>query len=627
MANVGEVGTGSPGRARRLVAWVDAWLHAGPDGDGLISPVLRRLGFVWIAVSLPFTTAVSALVASPGSYVFVLIFMAAGAYTTPGLVAGAYDVRHAPRGDRASYATLLAGLCLTYVIGLGVVVGLATGWRWANPLGLPLVVLAGLLHMIGLTMLARSRSGRRALAVDVIESIAAVVAVLAPLVVLWGPAVVDAEHAWFTVPAASALIPHVWGAYWAVSLAVRLGPGRKPFESFAVVMALGGTFNVLLQTAQGLSGFTLPAPPLIAAMCVCASMYLLIPLYIPAMLRPGLDRLPPEAQVRGGWLAPSVALWGTAALLAATAAVAGERPWAVPFALGVVTLLLVLAGLRQVAGAKETKRLYRQVEEASDERRQLLTQMLERSLHDRRRFAGQLHDQAVSAYASFTALAGPGPRPAPGLAGVVAHASEVMRGDLARHADSLQELLLAMSPLEGAPGPGRPGEGLRTPIAAFLAGAYGDRRPPRLTVQVAEPLHLDWVTETVLLQVVQDALHNVWRHSQARAVAVSVARDGDAVVVHVADDGVGFDPATVEQESGLAAMRASATVLGGALAVTSRPGEGTVVSAWLGPRPGGEPATGDEAPGVPMTPAPPVPGSARLRLVRGAGDDLGPAGP
>ena len=100
MANVGEVGTRSPGRARRLVARGDAWLHAGPEGDGLISPVLRRLGFVWIAVSLPFTTAVSALVASPGSYVFVLIFMAAGAYTTPGLVAGAYDVRHAPRGDR-----------------------------------------------------------------------------------------------------------------------------------------------------------------------------------------------------------------------------------------------------------------------------------------------------------------------------------------------------------------------------------------------------------------------------------------------------------------------------------------------------------------------------------------------
>jgi two-component system NarL family sensor kinase len=289
----------------------------------------------------------------------------------------------------------------------------------------------------------------------------------------------------------------------------------------------------------------------------------------------------------------------------------------VPFALGVVTLLLVLAGLRQVAGANETKRLYRQVEEASDERRQLLTQMLERSVHDRRRFAGQLHEQAMSAYASFTALAGTG-RPTPGLASVVAAASQVVRGDLARHADSLQELLLAISPLEGG---SRPGEGLRTPIAAYLAGTYGDGRPPRLTVDLVEPLALDWVTETVLLQVVQDALHNVRRHSHATAVAVRVAREGDVVVVHVADDGIGFDPAAVDHESGLAAMRASAQVLGGTLAVRSRPGQGTVVSAWLGPCTEGDGspgATGEGEAALPPVPVP-VPGSPRLRLVSDAG--------
>lgn len=96
----------------------------------------------------------------------------------------------------------------------------------------------------------------------------------------------------------------------------------------------------------------------------------------------------------------------------------------------------------------ETERLYRQVEVASDERRRLLTQMLERSLHDRRRFAGQLREQAVSAHAAFSALAGTG-RPAPGVATVVAEASAVVRGDLARRADWLQGLLLAIRPLEG----------------------------------------------------------------------------------------------------------------------------------------------------------------------------------
>ena len=50
-----------------------------------------------------------------------------------------------------------------------------------------------------------------------------------PSIVLWGPAVVDADHAWFTVPAASALVPHVWGAYWAVSLSVRLRD--RPLDS------------------------------------------------------------------------------------------------------------------------------------------------------------------------------------------------------------------------------------------------------------------------------------------------------------------------------------------------------------------------------------------------------------
>ena len=243
-------------------------------------------------------------------------------------------------------------------------------------------------------------------------------------------------------------------------------------------MALGGTLNVVLQVAQGVSGFTLPAPPLIALAALCASHVPAHPAVRALRLRPGLDRLPPQAQVRGGWLATvRRRSAGTAALLAATAAVAGERPWAVPFALGVVTLLLVLAGLRQMAGAAETRRLYRQVEEASDERRQLLTQLLERSVHDRRRFAGQLHEQAVSAYASFAALAGS--RPAG--AGAGDGGGRGLGGGAGRPGPPRR---LAAGPAAGDPaarGRGRPGERLRTPIAAFLAGAYGDGRPPRLT--------------------------------------------------------------------------------------------------------------------------------------------------
>jgi signal transduction histidine kinase len=577
--------------------------------SALVPPVARRLGLVWVAVSLPFTTAVSALVGTRDAYLLVLVVMAFGAYTTPALVAGWLAVRRAPPGDRASYRWLYAGLVGVYVIGVAMLGGLVTGWRWGTAAGAPAVVATGLCDMIGLALLIRSRSGGRALLVDVTEATAAVVAVAAPFVVLWGPAIVGAEDAWFTVPAALVALPLTWGAYWTTVGFVRLGPGRSAVELLAVGLSLVGMLNAGLQVAQGVSGFTLPAPPLIAMTCVGASLYLLIPLNVPLLAGAGLGRLPPHAQVRGGWLATTVALAGSGALLAATAVVAGERPWAVPFALVVVTVLLALLGVRQIAGVRETRRLYRQVEEASDERRRLLTRLLERSVHDRRRFARQLHEQALAAHASFTALAGTG---AAGLAGVgpagsrplggtvAAQASALVQGDLARHAGWLRELMLAIRPLERDRDGG---ERLRAPIAAFLASAYGDRRAPRLSVRVADGLSLDWATETMLLQVVQEALHNVWRHSGASAVEVAIDVAGRSTTVRVADDGVGFVPAAAAATPGLDAMRATAAVLGGTVDVVSAPGAGTVVTAHLGPDAGPAPAP---------PPAPPPP----LRLVR-----------
>jgi len=263
----------------------------------------------------------------------------------------------------------------------------------------------------------------------------------------------------------------------------------------------------------------------------------------------------------------------------------------VPFSLGVVSVLVVLAGLRQMAALRETRALYSRVEEASDERRRLLTQLLERSVNDRRRFAEQLHEQAVVAYASFAALAGAG-RTAP----VVAEASQLVRGDLGRHADSLRELVLSIRPLEGA-GDARRGPRLLTPIQAYLSTIYGDRTAPALTMRVDDELVLDWVVETVLLQIVQEALHNIWRHSDAKHVHIVIApTDATAAVqaatVTITDDGVGFDTATTREGAGVATMRASAAVVEGSFAIESSPGAGTTISACLGPGPGAGP--GDE---------------------------------
>jgi signal transduction histidine kinase len=88
-------------------------------------------------------------------------------------------------------------------------------------------------------------------------------------------------------------------------------------------------------------------------------------------------------------------------------------------------------------------------------------------------------------------------------------------------------------------------------------------------------------SEAEVLRVAQEALNNALRHAEAERIELRMeARDG-RLVVTVADDGVGFDPGAPGVRSrrlGLTSMEERARSLGGALAVVSRPGEGTTVT-------------------------------------------------
>jgi signal transduction histidine kinase len=152
--------------------------------------------------------------------------------------------------------------------------------------------------------------------------------------------------------------------------------------------------------------------------------------------------------------------------------------------------------------------------------------------------------------------------------------------------------MLAIRPFE-ADRPRGPRD-LRTPVQAYLHSLYGDRRAPELEVVTDPDVTLDWITETIMFRIVQEALRNVWRHSEATSVTVSlqVASDAeDAVEVRVEDDGVGFDCDATLFESGIGAMRSFAAFANGRLEVLSAPDQGTVVIARLANgRPPGPPA-------------------------------------
>src|SRR5688500_13254729 len=78
-----------------------------------------------------------------------------------------------------------------------------------------------------------------------------------------------------------------------------------------------------------------------------------------------------------------------------------------------------------------------------------MSQLLERNLHDRHSFAAQLYEQAVAAYTSFALLAGTGDAPGD-PSSALGKATALVGGDLARHAESVRELVQAIRPLDGA---------------------------------------------------------------------------------------------------------------------------------------------------------------------------------
>ncbi len=93
------------------------------------------------------------------------------------------------------------------------------------------------------------------------------------------------------------------------------------------------------------------------------------------------------------------------------------------------------------------------------------------------------------------------------------------------------------------------------------------------------------VTELALYRIAQEALSNVARHAQATKVRISLKRDGDEVVLRIADDGIGFDPNALllnhREHLGLFTIKERARLASGEAEVTSQPGKGTTVVARL----------------------------------------------
>ena len=144
---------------------------------------------------------------------------------------------------------------------------------------------------------------------------------------------------------------------------------------------------------------------------------------------------------------------------------------------------------------------------------------------------------------------------------------DLLAGELAVARDELRELAHGLHPRVLVD------EGL-----AAALGALAGLAPVPVAVTAPEE-RLPLSVEIAAYFVCSEALANVAKHAHASCVDCSVLRRDGAIVVTVRDDGVGG--AGAGGGSGLRGLADRVGVLGGRLAITSPPGEGTTLTATL----------------------------------------------
>jgi signal transduction histidine kinase len=216
------------------------------------------------------------------------------------------------------------------------------------------------------------------------------------------------------------------------------------------------------------------------------------------------------------------------------------------------------------------------------QRGDLLRQVVAAQEAERQRIARELHDETGQA---LTAI-GLGLRGISTTLQVDADKSAAnlrqLEGLVAHSLDELQRLISDLRPSHL--------DDLGLPAALrWYASEVQARVPLQVQVEVSgDQRPIEAVMNTTLFRVAQEAMTNVVKHAEAKAVKITLAYNVDGVGLRVEDTGRGFDVAAAKAQRpawGLMGMEERATLLGGRFALTSQPGQGTCIEVTIPYRP------------------------------------------
>lgn len=221
---------------------------------------------------------------------------------------------------------------------------------------------------------------------------------------------------------------------------------------------------------------------------------------------------------------------------------------------------------------QELSESLRMLKEADAERQRLLTHLVSAQEDERRRIAEDIHDDPLQVLVTATMRLDLLRRSLGGEPGTdeVSETREMVREVIAK----LRSMMFELRP-----------ETLEKRGLAAAVRAYGEqwRLEPRLVVRDRFDAEPPPDPRLILYRIVQEALANIRKHAQAANVIVTLEQHDKTFLVRVEDDGVGFQPSTIDRQGhiGLTSMRERAEMAGGGCRIHSLPGGGTTVEFWV----------------------------------------------
>jgi PAS domain S-box-containing protein len=208
-----------------------------------------------------------------------------------------------------------------------------------------------------------------------------------------------------------------------------------------------------------------------------------------------------------------------------------------------------------------------------EQRRWLLGRVVWAQEEERRRIAGEVHDDAIQTIAAARLM--------------LDHLEEAVSSSLRR----LRTLVFDLRPAQ------LDDDGLAAALREYLAETA---RQGGFVAELRDDLEREPPPEArvIAYRICQEALTNVRVHARASRVEVHLEEAKGGLLVSVADDGTGFEAERVRAvprrgHLGLTSMSERATMADGWCRVDSHPGEGTTVRFWLPTK-----DTGEAVPGI-----------------------------